>query len=192
MARTKAFDPDEALARALEVFWARGYDGTSTQDLVDALGINRSSLYGTFGSKRALYTRALERYGLVGTDRVRRAMQGPGPVKARLRRALLSIAEDDLGAARPRGCFAANAALELAPVDDEVRRLVAAAFAENRSVFREELERARDAGELSAGADVDALTAFLFNTLQGLRVVAKGTGDRRLVEQAVDAGLAVL
>jgi TetR/AcrR family transcriptional repressor of nem operon len=192
MARTKAFDPDEALARALEVFWERGYDGTSTEDLVDALGINRSSLYGTFGSKRALYMRSLERYGLVGTDRVRRALNGPGPVKPRLRRALLSLAEDDLAAPRARGCFAANAALELAAIDNDVRRLVAAAFAANRAVLREELERGRDAGELSADADLDDLAAFLLNTLQGLRVIAKGTADRRLVEQAVETSLAAL
>jgi TetR/AcrR family transcriptional repressor of nem operon len=191
VARTKAFDPDDALARALDVFWARGYDGTSTQDLVDALGINRSSLYGTFGSKRELYLRALERYGL-GASRMRQALDGPGPVKVRLRRALLSIAEDDLSARPARGCFAANAALELAAADEDVRRLVVAAFAENQAALREELQRARDAGELAADADVDALSGFLLNTLQGLRVIGKGTADRRLVEQAVDVSLAAL
>lgn len=189
MARTKAFDPEAALDRALEVFWARGYDGTSTQDLVDALEISRSSLYGTFGSKRVLYHRALERYAPVGAEQLRRGLTGPGPLKERLRRALLAIAEHDLQAERARGCFAANAGLELAPIDDEVRRLVAAAFAENRAVLRTELERAQSAGELGADADLDALAAFLSNTLQGLRVVAKGTADRRLVEQTVDTSL---
>jgi len=192
MARAKAFDPDTALAQALEVFWARGYDGTSTEDLVEALKINRSSLYTTFGSKRALYVRALERYGPVGAEQLASGLRGPGPLKARLRRALLAVVEDDLGAERARGCFAANAALELAPVDDEVRRLVAAAFAENRVVLRAALAGARDAGELPADADVAALAAFLSNTLNGLRVVAKGTADRRLVEQAVDMSLTVL
>ncbi|HWH96245.1 MAG TPA: TetR family transcriptional regulator [Baekduia sp.] len=192
MARPKAFEPDTAVARALEVFWARGYDGTSTQDLVDALQINRSSLYGTFGSKRNLYHRALERYGPVGASCLSRGLAGAGPLRVRLRRALLAIAETDLDAERARGCFAANAALELAPLDEDVRRLVAAAFAENRAVLRAELERAQAAGELDPEADADALAAFLSNTLQGLRVVAKGTGDRRLVEQAVDASLAAL
>lgn len=190
MARTKAFDPDEALGRALAVFWASGYEGTSTQDLVDALEINRSSLYGTFGSKRALYLRALERYELVGADRVRRALRGPGPLKARLRGALLSLAEDDLRAERARGCFAANTALELAPVDADARRLVASAFRQVRAAFRAELLQARDAGELPGDADVDALAALLFNTLQGLQVIVKGTADRRLIEQVVDASLA--
>ncbi|TDX03999.1 TetR/AcrR family transcriptional regulator [Kribbella sp. VKM Ac-2566] len=189
MARPKAFDPDEAIDRALEVFWTNGYDGTSTQDLVDALQINRSSLYGTFGCKRELYLLALKRYGL-GADRLRRALEGPGPVKARLRRALLSMAEDDLSVVRARGCFAANAALELAPADEDVRRLVAAAFSQSQAALHEELERARDAGELSSDADVDALSAFLLNTLQGLRVIGIGTADRRLVEHAVDMSLA--
>jgi TetR/AcrR family transcriptional repressor of nem operon len=192
VARTKAFDPDAALDRALDVFWTKGYAHTSTQDLVDALAINRSSLYGTFGSKHALYARALERYGVVGRERVERAIDGPGPVRERVRRALMSVVEDDLRDHGPRGCFAASAALELAADDPEVRRLVAASFAEARDVLRDELERARDAGELDADADIDRLAASLLATLQGLRVLAKGTGDRRLVEQAADAGTALL
>jgi TetR/AcrR family transcriptional repressor of nem operon len=192
MARTKAFDPDLALDRALDVFWTQGYDGTSTQDLVDALGINRSSLYGTFGSKRALYRRALERYGIVGGDRIHQALRARGPAKVRLRRAFLDIADDDLLAERARGCFATNAAVELAPTDRDVRALVRAAFAEVRAALRGEVERARGAGELPADVDLDALSAFLFTVLEGVRVVAKGTGDRKLVEQAVDTSLAAL
>jgi TetR/AcrR family transcriptional repressor of nem operon len=192
MPRTKAFDPEDAVARALELFWERGYDGTSTEDLVDALGISRSSLYGTFGSKRALYERALERYRLVGVERVRSALDAPLPLTERLRRALLDIAEDDLLADRARGCFAANAALELAPVDPEVRRLVASVFAETRGVLRDELHRAQDGGELPDDADVEALATLLLNTLQGLRVLGKGTADRRLVEEAIDSTLALI
>ena len=192
MARTKAFDPDAALASALDVFWAQGYDGTSTEDLVVALGINRSSLYGTFGSKRELYCRALERYRAVGAERLERAFgasDGAGDVRARLRRGLLRMIDEDLRAVRARGCFAANAALELAPADAGVRDLVAASFRDTRAVLRAELTRAREEGELAPDADVEALSAHLFALLQGLQVVAKGTGDRLLIERALDAAL---
>lgn len=193
MARTKAFDPDAALASALDLFWTQGYDGTSTEDLVAALGINRSSLYGTFGSKRELYCSALERYRTVGAERLERAFgEADGDVRARLRRGLLRMIDEDLRAVRARGCFAANAALELAPADTGVRNLVAASFNDTRAVLRAELTRARDDGELSSEADVAALTAHLFALLQGLQVVAKGTGDRALIEQAVDSALAAL
>jgi len=193
MARTKAFDPDAALASALDLFWAQGYDGTSTEDLVAALGINRSSLYGTFGSKRELYCRALERYRTVGAERLERAFgaQG-GAVRERLRRGLLTMIDEDLRAARARGCFAANAALELAPADSGVRNLVMASFRDTRAVLHAELVQARDAGELSPDADVEALTAHLFALLQGIQVVAKGTGDRTLVERAIDSALTAL
>lgn len=189
MARTKAFDPDAALLHALELFWDRGYEATSTQDLVDALGISRSSLYGTFGSKHELYARALERYGVIGIERVQRALRGRGPVWARLRRALLALADEDLDAARARGCFAANAALELSATDATVRRLVAASFAHMRETLRTELARAVEAGELPADTDVEARSAALLATVQGILVLAKGTGDRQLVEAAVDASL---
>jgi TetR/AcrR family transcriptional repressor of nem operon len=192
MARTKSFDPDTALGQAVDEFWAGGYEATTAEDLVEALGVSRSSLYETFGSKHELYTRALERYRVTGSDRIRQALGRRGPVRARMRRVLRGLAEDDLSAERPRGCFALNAAVERAPIDAAVRQAVAAAFAETQSLFRVELARAKDAGELDADADVEALSAFFFTVLQGIRVVAKGTGDRRLVEQAIDASLAVL
>ncbi|MBO0807150.1 MAG: TetR/AcrR family transcriptional regulator [Actinobacteria bacterium] len=192
MARTKEFDPDLAVQRALEVFWARGYAATSTQDLVEALGINRSSLYGTFGSKRELYLRALERYGgppgLAGLA----ALQEPGPLRDRLREALLSYAEEDLDPGRSRGCFACNAGAELGPVDADVRRLVARSFDGVRDVLRGALTRARADGELHPDTDVEALASLLVVSIEGLRVVAKGARDRRLTEQAIDAIIARL
>ncbi len=193
MARTKAFDPDAALASALDLFWAQGYDGTSTEDLVAALGINRSSLYGTFGSKRELYCQALERYRTVGAERLERAFgERAATCASDCDARLLQMIDEDLRAARARGCFAANAALELAPADSGVRNLVAASFRDTRAVLHAELTRARDDGELSPEADVEALTALFFALLQGIQVVAKGTGDRTLVERAIDSALTAI
>lgn len=192
MARTKAFDPDLALERAMQTFWTRGYAATSTQDLVDALQINRSSLYATFGSKSELYWRALERYAHDMQHWSRSLLEGPGPFRPRLRAALLEAVEEDLDPKRSRGCFACNAAIELAPVDDKVRRLVRGAFGVVRGTFRDALVRARDEGELPDGADVDRLATFLVTTFEGLHVVAKGTRDRRMVEQAVEAMVAAI
>jgi TetR/AcrR family transcriptional regulator, transcriptional repressor for nem operon len=192
VARTKAFDPDAALDRAMDVFWARGFDGTSAENLVEALGINRSSLYGTFGSKRELYLKALSRYAAVGGERVRAAVAGEGSVRDRLRRGLLAIAEDDLGRGASRGCFAINAGSELAGDDAEVRRLVRAAFDEVRDVLLAELRRGAAAGEIAADRDLDALASTLMTALQGIRVVAKSTRSRRTVEQSVDTLLALL
>jgi TetR/AcrR family transcriptional regulator, transcriptional repressor for nem operon len=192
MARTKAFDPDAALERAMQAFWTRGYGATSTQDLVDALGINRSSLYGTFHSKDELYRRALRLYTEVDEPWSQALVEGPGAFRDRLREALLAAVADDLDPDRSRGCFVGNAAVERAPVDEHVRRLVATGFANVRGVFTAALARARDDGELAAGADVDALATLLLTTFEGLRVMAKGARDRAQIEQAVDAVVAVL
>jgi len=171
----------------MQTFWTRGYAATSTQDLVDALGINRSSLYSTFGSKDELYRRALHRY--VGADEpwVHALLDAPGPIRARLRTALLLAVTDDLDPDRSRGCFVGNAAVERSPVDERVRKLVIGGFRSARDTFADALTRARDRGEVSSDVDVDALASLLLATFEGLRVVAKGSRDRRLVEQAVDA-----
>lgn len=176
----------------MQTFWTRGYAATSTQDLVDALQINRSSLYATFGSKSELYSRALERYAYDVQQWSRSLVDGPGPFRPRLRAALLEAIEEDLDPRRSRGCFACNAAIELAPVDARVRRLVSGAFGEVRRTFRDALVRARDDGELPDGADVERLATFLVTTFEGLHVVAKGTRDRRMVEQAVEALVAAV
>jgi TetR/AcrR family transcriptional regulator, transcriptional repressor for nem operon len=193
VARTKAFDPEVAVERARDVFWAKGYAATSTQDLVDALGINRSSLYATFGSKRELYSRALESYGRAPAPRrLEDALKAGGPLKPRLRAALMAAAEEDLDPRRSRGCFACNAAVELGPSDAGVRRLVTRSFRGMRDSLRVALERAKSEGEISSDADVDALASQLLATIEGLHVLAKGTHDRRMVEQAIEATVAPL
>lgn len=195
MARTKAFDPDDALERAMETFWAHGFEATSTHDLERALGINRSSMYATFGSKGDLYARALERYtsGMHGPGPVRPgALDGVGPLRERIEALLWRVVAMDLDGNRSRGCFACNAAVELGPDDARVRRLVSQSFRAARSVFRDALAEARDAGELPADADVDALAALFVGVVEGLHVLAKGTGDRRQIKQTIAGALAVL
>jgi TetR/AcrR family transcriptional regulator, transcriptional repressor for nem operon len=192
VARTKTFDPDAAVERAMQTFWAHGYEATSAQDLVDALQINRSSLYSTFSSKGELYRRALARYGETSQGWTAALHQGSGDFRSRLRRALVQAVDEDLDPTRSRGCFACNAAVELGPADPEVRRLVGAAFDSVRTAFRDALIRAERDGELAAESDVDALAALLVCVLEGLHVVAKGTRDRETVEQAIDSAVAAL
>ncbi|MDR0360397.1 MAG: TetR/AcrR family transcriptional regulator; helix-turn-helix transcriptional regulator [bacterium] len=186
MARTKEFDVDLALERAMHTFWSKGFEATSAQDLVEALGINRSSLYGTFGNKEELYRRALALYG----ERTAvPELAGEGPLRPRLRRALRAMIEPDLDPEGSRGCFACNAAVERGPLDSSVRALVGGSFGAMRALLAAELGAARDRGELSPGADPHALAGSLLVTIEGLHVVAKGTRDRRLVDSVIDTAL---
>jgi len=191
MAR-KRFDPDEVLERAMELFWARGFEATSAQDLVDAMQINRGSLYDTFGSKRDLYRQALERYLTRDRDRLVAVLDDARPPQDALARLLADDADSLARDPQHRGCFLANACLDLDPDDDDLRALVSAALDERRSILAEALGAAQRRGELAERADPDALAAFLVGVMQGLRLVGKTTADRRAMQQIIDSALLTL
>src|ERR1700674_2814563 len=114
MARHKEFDREEALQKAMEVFWARGYEAASIQDLVRHMGINRQSLYDTFGDKHALYLQALDRYRRVEGRRLIELLERPGSVKKCMRQVFGEVVEKALCDRERRGCLMGNATSELA------------------------------------------------------------------------------
>src|SRR3982751_5501533 len=114
MARHKEFDRDEALQKAMEVFWARGYEATSVGDLVEQMGINRQSIYDTFGDKHSLYLQSLDRYREVEGRKMLEAVEHPGAVKGALPQLFQGVIECALGGGERRGCFVGNATSELA------------------------------------------------------------------------------
>lgn len=197
MVRTKAFDPDHVLERAMQTFWSFGYDGATTPVLERELGINRSSLYATYGSKAELYRKALERYATT--------LPGPGSfgdaasnlfdgtsLREHIVCLLRNVAEPDLMGDRPRGCFAGNATVEVATRDPEVQRLVSGSFDGVQKRLRELLIAARDQQALRPDADVDALASMLLVFVEGLSLVARATRDRELVERAIEGAVASL
>ncbi len=114
MARHKEFDRDEALQKAMEVFWARGYEGTSIQSLVGRMGINRQSLYDTFGDKHALYLQSLDRYCQLESRKAIELLENSASVKKAVRKLFAGVVEGALCDTQRRGCFAGNAMSELA------------------------------------------------------------------------------
>src|SRR5918911_4112509 len=104
MARRKEFNRDEALHKAMEVFWARGYEAASINDLVEHMGINRQSLYDTFGDKHSLYLQALDRYREVEGRKMFEALEQPGSVKRALRQLFQGVVEGSFCNAERRGC----------------------------------------------------------------------------------------
>ncbi|MER7844092.1 TetR family transcriptional regulator [Kitasatospora sp. NPDC096077] len=191
MARTKEFDPDAALQAALELFWRRGYEATSMTDLVEGLGIARASIYATFGSKRELYLRALERYSEQrDPDRLADLSQ-PGPVLPAVRalvRRYAQTGEED----RRRGCFITNTAVELAPHDPGAARRVEASLDHLETSLTAALLRAEAQGELPAGREPRALARMLVVLLQGVRVVGKTADGAPRVRDAAEQALALL
>ena len=176
MARTKEFDPDAALQRALELFWERGYEATSMADLVEHLGVARASIYATFGGKHELYLKALERYVRVGDPASSTALSQPGPALPAVRALVERVRRRSRRATSDRrGCMVVNTAVELAPHDPR-----------DGPAGRGELGPPGDRADLGAdpGAGAGragrrtgiprALARFLLVLLQGMRVLGQG------------------
>ena len=185
--RTKEFDPDVALSRALDVFWERGYERTTLQDLVDRMGIGRRSLYDTFGDKHTLFLQALQRYAHE-RDADHRAMVERAADARQAIRLLLetSVAQ---GIVLRRGCLTVNTATEAAGTDGEACALVQQQFTGSREILRELVERGLREGSITSTRDSAALTAVLFNALLGLRVRVRGGGN---LDELMDDVAAVL
>ncbi|MEV4898313.1 TetR/AcrR family transcriptional regulator [Nonomuraea sp. NPDC055795] len=191
MARTKEFDPDLALHRAMELFWRKGYEATSMADLVEHLGVARASIYATFGGKRELYLLAYERYLENGVDFTRR-LGGPGPVLPAVRDLVRQYAEEAAHDAQRRGCLVVNTAVELAPHDTELARRVRVNWDFVEDSLAAALSRARERGELTEDKDPRALARLLLVVLQGLRVIGKASDDAARVRDAAEQALSLL
>ncbi|PSK98943.1 TetR family transcriptional regulator [Murinocardiopsis flavida] len=191
MARSKEFDPDAALHRAMGLFWEKGYEATSMADLVEHLGIGRASIYATFGGKSELYLRAYDRYLENGTD-----IAGPlgraDPVLPAVRALVERFAHESAHDTARRGCFVVNTAVELAPHDARLARRVEANWDAIESALALALERARDRGELAADKDPRALARFLLTVMQGMRVIGKSSTDPARLHDTAAQALSVL
>jgi TetR/AcrR family transcriptional regulator, transcriptional repressor for nem operon len=192
MARHKEFDRDEALHRAMEVFWSRGYEAASVGDLVKHMGINRQSLYDTFGDKHSLYLQALDRYGEVEGRKMFELLERPGPVRRALRELFEGVVECSLAGGERRGCFVGNAMSELAGRCRATAEKACGNMAAAEEAFYRALVRARRSGELKGRRDLRAVARFLYGSMQGLQLMSKATRDRKTLEDVVRVTLSVL
>ncbi|MCP2256798.1 transcriptional regulator, TetR family [Streptoalloteichus tenebrarius] len=192
MGRPRKFDPEVAVERAMGVFWRKGYAGTSPQDLVDALGIGRGSLYNAFQGKNQLFQRVLVRYHDQEAVRLIELLDRPGPVRERLRSALETIIEADFADPDRRGCLAVNTAIELAGRDEEATRLVRRMFDRLESTLRALVEEGQRSGEIDRGRDPAAVAGFLLSAINGMRVLTKTAESPDQLRRIVDATLDLL
>ncbi|MGW3326058.1 TetR/AcrR family transcriptional regulator [Streptomyces virginiae] len=190
MARPKEFDPQNALVAAMELFRRQGYEATSIQDLVDALGINRSSMYAAYGSKHDLYLKALDLYCAVEADRAQESLaESDGePALPALRAFLLSYVGSAPADPAHGGCMVTHGVLERLPGDAKAAERLGEALGSLEETFAHLLLRARAAGELAPGTDVRITARLLVTLTQGLRVMERAA-DRGCLTQVVDQAL---
>ncbi len=177
MARTKDFDENEVLTKAIQLFWHKGYNATSMQDLVDALGISRSSLYDTYTDKHTLFLKALESYQLAGNAKINEIVDQSVSAKETVIK-LMELATNDLiGDKQQKGCFMVNAEVEVAPHDQEVSKLVCQNEQQMEAAFFQVIKKGQQSGEIKNSQDALVLAKFIFNAVKGMQVTAKSTPD---------------
>lgn len=176
--RPRAFDPGHALDRAAEVFWEKGYDAASLDDLTRAMGINRPSLYAAFGNKQELYRRCLDRYGETSLASLRVALELPDIADA-IRQFLLGTAKATAEDGRPRGCLIACTLPTAAGASAPLRSLLALAIAEMEAAVAARLARAVAMGQLPPDfpVEVQAAMAADFVLASALRARAGASCD---------------
>ncbi len=191
--RPRGYEPDAALAQARAAFWDEGYSATSLDTLSAATGMNRPSLYGAFGDKRALYLKALEAYRALGRAAADEALGGAHPLPEALRRVYRTALDIYLSGERgARGCFLIGTAATESIGDKEVRAIYAAGLHELDAALAARFRRAQAEGELAGDVDPEERARLASAVLHTLSVRARAGERREVLERTVEAGIALL
>ncbi len=177
----KQFDVDVALTAAMRAFWARGYEATSMQDLVVCMGINRGSLYATFGDKRALFIQALRRYDAVHRQAWVETLGAAPSAKQAILRTFEAVIASVLKDGARDGCLLVNTALELSPHDPEISEIVREGLAKMEGFFRRMVAKGQAAGEFSANLNAAETAAALLGLFIGLLVLSRSRPEKALL-----------
>lgn len=192
MARTREFDVDKALEAAMELFWEKGYEATSLQDLTSRMGIQRPSIYAAFGDKQELFEAALRRYTKLHASHVRSSLLNHSSAKQAVRAFFEQLIEEAYSGKPSRGCFCLNTMVELAPHDEKFEILTREHQMYLSVLFQETIEQGIGNGEFEPGMNARAVAKALVVSLIGLTVLMKSRPERSFVEQSLQVILTLL
>ena len=188
LGRRRAFDPDKALEAALRVFWKKGYEGTALSDLTAAMGINRPSIYATFGNKEALFRKALDRYNSKMTGFTAEALKEP-TARAVAERLMVGTADLLSCPGNPKGCLMVQGALACGDEADPIRKELISRRATGEAALRERFERAKVEGDLPTGADPGDLARYVVAVMHGMSVQSAGGASREELQRVINLSL---
>ena len=185
MARKVEFDIDKALHKAMKLFWLKGYVSTSMQDLVDTLGVNRFSLYNTFGDKRALFIKSLQHYRETVLAFLIKPLSEDKPAKQRVDDYLLLMADLLQSESAVLGCMIQNTGLSLISQDSEVSRMLVAMFDDLRCALKATILEVIQEEGVSQKYNPDVLADFILSQIQGLIILRKTLGSLTEIDKQV-------
>ena len=172
MPKSVLFDREAVMDKVTNLFWRKGYNGTSMQDLVDVTGLNRSSFYNSFGDKLQLYKESLKHYQQMQNQMLQSFFADAASPGEALRALFQGICEEIMTDKERKGCFLSNCTAELGSVPSHIRDFLVANKESVISSFATLIRQAQETGEIDPKKDPDTLALYLFSSLQGLRVTS--------------------
>lgn len=189
MARPRAFDEEQALRKAMEIFWSKGFEATSLTDLTEAMGLSKSSLYAAFGDKDALFARALDLYvAEISAERVR-ILRTARTAREGIRNYFEHHIRVALDPRTPPGCLFVNSAVEVDRLAEETAQRLGARAKTGETAVRELLDRAQKAGEIPRAKDTRGMALMIIAVSHGLHVMARMHADRKKLQAAAETAL---
>ncbi|PHB27976.1 TetR/AcrR family transcriptional regulator [Bacillus toyonensis] len=192
MARTREFDEDQVLDAAMQLFWEKGYEATSLSNLTSRMGIQRPSIYSTFGDKKELFEAALRRYTMSRASDIRNKLQSHSSVKESFSIFFADVVNEEYAGDLSKGCFCINTMVELAPHDERFEILTREHQMYLAVIFQETIERGIQSGELEVNTDAKSLAQALIVALIGLTVMMKSRPQRTFVDNVIATTLTLL
>lgn len=192
MVRPREFDEEKALDTAMQVFWEKGFEATSLNDLTSRMGIQRPSIYSAFGDKKGLFEAALRKYTSSHAAYVRTNLQKISSVKEGFRAFFENMVANEYEKSPNWGCFCINSMVELSPHDEKFEILTREHQMYLSVIFQETIERGLHSGELDTGINAKSLAQTLVVSLIGLTVIMKSRPERSFVDNSVEVILTLL
>lgn len=173
MPRIKAFDREEVLDKAMKLFWDKGYNATSYSDLVEGLGINRQSIYDTFGDKQQLYNAAFDRFRCKSAQRLKDELNKTPSARKQIELLLEMAVADSLKDPENKGCMMVNSTVELAAHDTQVASLACQSMQDWLTFVEPIVAKGQADGEITTRNDAKSITLFIYNTINGLKLISR-------------------
>jgi len=192
MPRVKLFDENEVLIKAMNLFWKQGYSATSVQDLVSHLGINRASIYDTFGDKDKLFKKSFQLYRKQSSEGLIQFFENKQNVKIGFLELFKNAIQEAVNDKERKGCFVVNTITELVPNDESLNEVLEINKQDFINIFFEYLKKGKESGQLKTNQDLKSLATLFYTLYNGIRVVSKVRPNKKELTDSINVSLSLL